>query len=236
VSEWLDLMASTTVISEGAVYLAGSRRWARDRFRVFDRAVSRGRQLDDGTIAERNYVWFSDWQLQNINSRHLLPIDIDVYQRLRTHIARAQPLESPCTDPYARWCGTVGDRRTLCRSMFPILTWAGAIDPVGGDTLAWLLRSMAYRGAIALSGLTGGIDVHTTVIPFILRGVKLLGIDSVMCPMDERLEAWRRLATDMKLANLGASVREIRLADLPDAFETLKKGEARGRFVVKLRT
>ncbi len=89
VSEWLDLMASTTIISEGAVYLAGSRRWARDRFRVFDRAVSRGRQLDDGTIAERNYVWFSDWQLQNINSRHLLPIDMDVYQQLRTHIARA---------------------------------------------------------------------------------------------------------------------------------------------------
>ena len=113
-------------------------------------------------------------------------------------------------------------------------TWAGAIDPVGGDTLAWLLRSMAYRGAVAVSGLTGGIDVHTTVIPFILRGVKLLGIDSVMCPMDERLATWRRLATDMKPANLGASVREIGLADLPDAFETLKKGAARGRFVVKL--
>jgi acrylyl-CoA reductase (NADPH) len=115
-------------------------------------------------------------------------------------------------------------------------TWAGAIDPVGGDTLAWLLRSMAYRGAVAVSGLTGGIDVHTTVIPFILRGVKLLGIDSVMCPMDERLAAWRRLATDMKPANLGASVREIGLADLPDAFATLVEGAARGRFVVKLRT
>jgi hypothetical protein len=89
VSDWLDLMASTTIISEGAVYLAGSRRWARDRFRVFDRAVSRGRQLDDGSIAERNNVWFSDWQLQNINSRHLLPIDLDVYREVKTHIARA---------------------------------------------------------------------------------------------------------------------------------------------------
>ncbi|MEP7306899.1 MAG: oxidoreductase [Acidobacteriota bacterium] len=115
-------------------------------------------------------------------------------------------------------------------------TWAGAIDPVGGDTLAWLLRSMAYRGVVAVSGLTGGTDVHTTVIPFILRGVKLLGIDSVMCPMDERLATWRRLATDMKPANLNASVREIGLADLPEAFETLKKGAARGRFVVRLRT
>ena len=89
VSEWLDLMASTTIISEGAVYLAGSRRWARDRFRVFDRAVSRGGQLDDGAIAERNHVWFSDWQLQNINGRYLLPIDFEVYRQLRTHIARA---------------------------------------------------------------------------------------------------------------------------------------------------
>jgi NADPH2:quinone reductase len=112
-------------------------------------------------------------------------------------------------------------------------TWAGAIDPVGGDTLAWLLRSMAYRGAVAVSGLTGGTDVRTTVIPFILRGVKLLGIDSVMCPIDERLAAWRRLATDMKPAKLGASVREIGLADLAGAFETLKSGAARGRFVVK---
>jgi len=115
-------------------------------------------------------------------------------------------------------------------------TWAAAVDCVGGDTLAWLTRSMAYRGAIAASGLTGGIDLKMTVIPFILRSVKLLGIDSVMCPMDERLATWRRLATDMKPANLSASVREIGLADLPDAFETLKNGAARGRFVVKLRT
>lgn len=115
-------------------------------------------------------------------------------------------------------------------------TWAGAVDPVGGETLAWLTRTMAYRGAIAASGLTGGIEVHTTVIPFILRGIKLLGIDSVMCPMDERTAAWRRLATDMKPAHLAASTREIGLADLPEAFATLSKGDAKGRFVVKLQT
>jgi acrylyl-CoA reductase (NADPH) len=115
-------------------------------------------------------------------------------------------------------------------------TWAAAVDCVGGETLAWLTRTMAYRGAIAASGLTGGIDVRTTVIPFILRAVKLLGIDSVMCPMDERLAAWRRLATDMKPAHLHASVREISLSDLPEAFATLVKGDARGRFVVKLET
>jgi acrylyl-CoA reductase (NADPH) len=114
-------------------------------------------------------------------------------------------------------------------------TWAGAVDPVGGDTLAWLLRSMAYRGAVALSGLTGGTGVQTTVMPFILRGVRLIGVDSVLCPMDERLDVWRRLASDMKPAAISASVREIGLADLPDAFGTLKNGAARGRFVVNLK-
>ena len=113
-------------------------------------------------------------------------------------------------------------------------TWAGAIDPVGGDTLAWLIRTMAYRGAIAASGLTGGTEVHTNVIPFILRGVKLLGIDSVMCPMDQRIDVWNRLATDLKPAKLKQSVKEIGLADLPDAFAMLSNGLARGRFVVTL--
>jgi NADPH2:quinone reductase len=111
--------------------------------------------------------------------------------------------------------------------------WAGAVDAVGGDVLAWLTRTMSYGGAIANSGLTAGTDLHTTVLPFILRGVKLLGIDSVMCPMPRRLEVWRRLATDMKPANLRAIAKEIALDDLPQAFETLLKGQARGRYVVK---
>ena len=89
VSDWLDVMASTTIISEGAVYLSGHRRWARDRFRVFDRAVSRGQQLEDGQVATCHHVWLSAWQLQNINGRYLLPIDLTVYQALRTHIGRA---------------------------------------------------------------------------------------------------------------------------------------------------
>ena len=114
------------------------------------------------------------------------------------------------------------------------MMWAGAIDPVGGETLAWLTRTMMYGGAIASSGLTGGTEVQMTVLPFILRGVKLLGIDSVMCPMDKRRDVWRRLATDMKPANLKASTKEIGLADLPDALTTLLKGEARGRFIVKI--
>ena len=76
--------------------------------------------------------------------------------------------------------------------------WAGAVDPVGGDVLGWLTRTMMYGGCIANSGLTGGIELKTTVLPFILRGVKLLGIDSVMCPDQTRREVWRRLASDLK--------------------------------------
>jgi acrylyl-CoA reductase (NADPH) len=126
-------------------------------------------------------------------------------------------------------------RSTIQASSRPLekAAWAGAIDPVGGETLAWLIRTMMYGGSIAASGLTGGIEVHTTVIPFILRAVKWLGIDSVMCPMALRREVWHRLATDMKPASLGTSAREIGLPDLPDAFATLLKGAARGRFVVK---
>ena len=113
-------------------------------------------------------------------------------------------------------------------------TWAGAVDPVGGDTLAWLTRTMNYGASIANSGLTGGTELHTTVVPFILRGINLLGIDSVTCPMPPRLEIWRRLATDMKPAMLASIAREIGLAGLPDAFATLAAGNARGRFIVRL--
>jgi acrylyl-CoA reductase (NADPH) len=112
--------------------------------------------------------------------------------------------------------------------------WAGAVDSVGGETLAWLTRSMMYGGPIACSGLTGGTQLHTTVLPFILRGTKLLGVDSVMCPMDARRDVWRRLATDMKPAALKTMAREISMGELPDAFATLLRGAARGRFVVKL--
>lgn len=114
-------------------------------------------------------------------------------------------------------------------------TWAGAVDPVGGDTLAWLTRTMMYGACIASSGLTGGTELHTTVLPFILRGVKLLGIESSMCPMERRREVWLRAATDLKPPHLKAMTQTIGLDDLPAAFETLLKGGARGRFVVKLR-
>ena len=113
--------------------------------------------------------------------------------------------------------------------------WAGAVDPVGGDTLAWLTRTMMTAGTIANSGLTGGAELHTTVMPFILRGVKLLGIDSVACPADLRREVWRRLGSDMKPANLPAIAKEIGFDDLAGVFPALLKGAARGRIVVNLK-
>jgi acrylyl-CoA reductase (NADPH) len=112
--------------------------------------------------------------------------------------------------------------------------WAGAVDVAGGETLAWLTRTMMSNGPIAASGLTGGTDLKTTVLPFILRGVKLLGIDSVMCPMATRLEVWRRLAADLRPPRLETIVTSIGLDDLPDAFKTLLSGAARGRFVVEV--
>ncbi len=132
----------------------------------------------------------------------------------------------------------VVSRTTLAMGTRPLeaARWAGAIDAVGGDMLAWLTRTTNYWGSIASTGLTGGVELRTTVMPFILRGVSLIGIDSAMCPMPIRTEVWRRLATDMKPADLNAIAHDITLDDLAAAFETLLAGKARGRFVVNLRT
>ena len=112
--------------------------------------------------------------------------------------------------------------------------WAGAVDAVGGDILAWLTRTMKPRGIIASSGLTAGVELNTTVMPFILRGIRLLGVDSSMCPTDERLRVWERLATDMKPPHLASVAREITLDDLDATFDALLKGQGRGRTVVKI--
>jgi len=82
-------MVSTSIFSEGTVYFAGQKRWVKDYFHVFDRAVSMGKELPDGTIADKNYIWLSEWQLENINSNHQLPIDIVAYRQLKNHIAKA---------------------------------------------------------------------------------------------------------------------------------------------------
>ena len=112
--------------------------------------------------------------------------------------------------------------------------WAGAVDAAGGDLLSWLVRTAAPWGAVASTGLTGGTNLTLTVMPFILRGVSLIGVDSVTCPMDVRRDTWRRLATDMRPAALDRVAHDITLDELPSAFDTLLKGQARGRFVVTL--
>jgi hypothetical protein len=89
ISEWLDCMTSTTIISKGAVYSAGQKRYITDRFHVFDRSVSVGKELEDGTVADANMVWLSPWQLDNINHNYLLPIDLQSYRQLKNHIAKA---------------------------------------------------------------------------------------------------------------------------------------------------
>jgi acrylyl-CoA reductase (NADPH) len=131
---------------------------------------------------------------------------------------------------------SVLSRNGLNRGTRPLekATWAGAVDSVGGDTLSWLTTTMMYNGSIASTGLAGGTHLQTTVLPFILRGVKLLGIDSVMCPMATRREIWGRLASDLKPLSLQTMARTIGLDALPDAFATLLGGGARGRFVVNV--
>ncbi|WP_156290362.1 NADPH:quinone oxidoreductase family protein [Oceanobacillus salinisoli] len=113
--------------------------------------------------------------------------------------------------------------------------WAGAVDPIGGEALASLLSQIQYGGSVAASGLAAGNKIPTTVFPFILRGVNLLGIDSVYCPMETRMKIWQRLATDFKPKDIEALVQqEIGLEKLPDVLPTLLKGTARGRTIVKL--
>lgn len=140
--------------------------------------------------------------------------------------------------PYLRSLGAteVLSRNGLDRGTRPLekATWAGAVDAVGGDTLAWLTTTMMYNGCIAATGLTGGTHLQTTVLPFILRAVKLLGIESVMCAMETRRDVWRRLGSDLRPAALKTIAREIGMEALPDAFTTLLKGAARGRFVVSV--
>lgn len=113
--------------------------------------------------------------------------------------------------------------------------WQACIDSVGGATLACVLPQIAYRGSVAAVGLAGGNKLETTVLPFLLRGVKLLGIDSVMCPLEEREAAWRRLRKDLPMDKLEGMIREATLADLPALGSEILKGQVRGRVVVDLR-
>ncbi len=112
--------------------------------------------------------------------------------------------------------------------------WAGGIDSVGSTTLANLLSMTKYGGAIAACGLAGGMDLPSSVAPFILRGVSLLGIDSVMCPIEWRKNAWNRLARDLDPRKLSEITHEIDLDHVIDAGSKILAGQVRGRIVVKI--
>lgn len=113
--------------------------------------------------------------------------------------------------------------------------YAGAVDPVGGRSLAAVLSKINYGGSVAVSGLTGGSDFPGSVFPFILRGVDLLGIDSVYCPMNLRTEVWNKMATDYKPdAALDSIKRVISFEELPQTLSMILKGEAKGRNIVRI--
>jgi putative YhdH/YhfP family quinone oxidoreductase len=113
-------------------------------------------------------------------------------------------------------------------------TWAGAVDNVGGDVLAWLASTMQVGGTLASIGLAASHTLNTTVMPFILRGVSLLGIDSVNAPMPVREKVWKRLASDLKPKRLDRIATTVNFDDLPRVFEKVMKREIRGRTVVKI--
>lgn len=112
--------------------------------------------------------------------------------------------------------------------------WEAAVDPVGGKTLAYVLSTTKYGGSVAVTGLTGGPNVPTTVFPFILRGVNLLGIDSVYCPMEVRAELWKRMGDDLKPKQLAEISNEVTLEELPATLKDILAGKVKGRTVVKL--
>jgi putative YhdH/YhfP family quinone oxidoreductase len=164
-------------------------------------------------------------------------IAIDVLSRLGYRVVALTGKEGEAE--YLKKLGAkeVMARKTLDLSKIKPLdkaSWAGAVDNLGGDVLAWMASTMMQGGTIAAVGLAASMSLTTTVAPFILRGVSLLGIDSGATPMSLRREVWTRLASDMRPACLKDITRTIPFDELPRAFDTLLKGEARGRIVVDL--
>ena len=132
--------------------------------------------------------------------------------------------------------GEIIDRAELSAAPRPLNKerWAGGVDSVGSTTLANLLSMTRYGGAIAACGLAAGMDLPASVAPFILRAVCLLGIDSVMCPIERRRSAWARLARDLDKAKLAEITSEIPLDEVPDRAAKILAGQVRGRIVVKI--
>jgi putative YhdH/YhfP family quinone oxidoreductase len=130
----------------------------------------------------------------------------------------------------------IGREQAADSSGKPLLKgrWAGVVDTVGGDILATAIKSTAYGGAVTCCGLVASPKLSTTVFPFILRNVSLLGIESVDCPMSLRRQIWDKLAGDWKIANLQQLAREISLEDLDAKIDEILQGKSKGRYVVKM--
>ena len=129
---------------------------------------------------------------------------------------------------------SIVDRETLTGKVRPLNKerWAGAIDVAGSSVLANVLSSIAYGGAVAACGLAAGMDLPSSVAPFILRGVSLIGVDSVMVPKERRIQAWNRLASDLDMAKLEAMITELALQDVIATAPKFLEGQVRGRIVV----
>ncbi|HXP74428.1 MAG TPA: MDR family oxidoreductase [Stellaceae bacterium] len=144
------------------------------------------------------------------------------------------------THDYLKGLGARGtiDRASLAQAPTRPLDserWAGAVDAVGSTTLATVLTQLKYNASVAACGLAGGNDLPTSVIPFLLRGVNLLGIDSVMCPKPRREAAWARIVRDLPMDKLEAMTSVVPLGELPDLAGKILKGATRGRVVVDVR-
>src|SRR3984885_2781690 len=144
----------------------------------------------------------------------------------------------PAEAAYLKGLGAaeVIDRKELSGPARPLAKerWAGGLGAVGSTTLANVLSMTRYGGAVAACGLAGGMDLPGSVAPFILRGVWLLGIDSVMCPLPLRQQAWQRLETDLDGDKIAAMTNEIGLGDVIEAGKRIVEGQVRGRLVVKI--
>ncbi|MBO9481519.1 MULTISPECIES: MDR family oxidoreductase [Gammaproteobacteria] len=139
------------------------------------------------------------------------------------------------------WLKSIGadrviDRAELLEPARPLekQLWAGAIDTVGSKVLAKVLAQVDYQGAVAACGLAGGFDLPTTVMPFILRGVKLLGVDSVMCPIEQRMQAWNRIAELLPESFYSDAAKEVSLDAVPELAEAITNGQVTGRTLIKL--
>jgi NADPH2:quinone reductase len=163
-------------------------------------------------------------------------LSIDMLSRLGYHVVAVTG-----KDGEHGYLQKLGAREVISRQKLELGTrplekalWAAAFDSVGGESLAWLTRTVQQDGLIASFGNAGGIELKTTVLPFILRGVRLIGVNSGDTPMPLRRKIWARLATDLKPRHLGDIAHIISLDDLPGYFDRMLKGGIRGRAVVKL--